>query len=246
MSSYRFHILEFSSTFIFALVECISLTSTPKSILNIYNNPNLLKLILFFNIVVSSFPAVLVILNYEFFEIVSHQVEYMNELTMSFVDLVLLWSLCQFQGTSALMAGIATVVAMVQLAVYNGMGRTEDGDMGGEVPAHYLEFSFEIISSLIAFWFCMDNKVRYTVYIFEMNVCLLLFFTTSLYTCKIFKFVCGNEIGAILYGNHEYCKICSDSSREFTGTYLNSNNKKYQCVWALHIILWITCAGGLL
>ena len=56
------------------------------------------------------------------------------------------------------MAGIATVVAMVQLAVYNGMGRTEDGDMGGEVPAHYLEFSF-----VIAFWFCMDNKVRYTV-----------------------------------------------------------------------------------
>ena len=33
------------------------------------------------------------------------------------------------------------------------------------------------------------------------------------------KFVCGKEIGEILYGTHEYCNICDASSREFTGTY---------------------------
>jgi hypothetical protein len=38
------------------------------------------------------------------------------------------------------------------------------------------------------------------------------------------KFVCGNEIGEILYGTHEYCNICDASSREFTGTYLRSNS----------------------
>ena len=189
-----FHLLEFVGTFVFALVECISLTSTPKSILNIYDNPLMLRLILFFNVVATSIPMVLVILNYEYFEIISHQIEYLNELTMSFVDLVLLWSLCQFEGATVLIAGIACLVAVIQLAVYNGMGRTDDGDMKGEVPAHYLEFSFEIISSLIAFWFCMDNK-----------------------------FICGKEIGAILYGSHRDCTICTESSREFSGTYLNSN-----------------------
>mmetsp|Transcript_34127 Transcript_34127/g.64954 ORF Transcript_34127/g.64954 Transcript_34127/m.64954 type:complete len:309 (-) Transcript_34127:700-1626(-) len=195
VSERSFHLLEFWGTFVFAIVECISLTSTPKSILNIYNNPLALRLILFFNIVATSVPSVLISLNYEYFEIISHEIEYCNELTMSFVDLVLLWSLCQFENkenvSTMIMAGIACVVSVVQLAVYNGMGRDEDGDMIGEVPAHYLEFVFEIISSLIAFWFVMDNK-----------------------------FVCGKEIGQILYGTHRDCNICSDNSNEFSGTYL--------------------------
>jgi hypothetical protein len=156
----RFHILEFWGTFVFSVVTCISLTSTPKSILNIYDNPLTLRLVLFFNIVAASLPAALVSLNYEYFEIISHEIEYLNELTMSFVDLVLLWSLCKIEGgPSVLMACIACLVALIQLVIYNGLGITEDGDVVGEVPAHFLEFSFGIVSSLIAFWFCMDNKV---------------------------------------------------------------------------------------
>ena len=157
--AFRYYLLEFWGTFAFAVLECILPTITTKSILNIYNNPMALRVILFFNIVAASLPAVLITLNYEYFEIVSHEIEYCNELTMSFVDIVLLWSLCKFEETSAIMAGIASAVAVVQLAVYNGMGRDEEGDMIGEVPAHHLEFAFEIISSLIGFWFVMDNKV---------------------------------------------------------------------------------------
>ena len=153
--------LEFWGTFVFACVECISLTSTPKSILNIYDNPLALRLVLFFNIVAAFLPAILITLNYEYFEILSHEIEYCNELTMSFVDIVLLWSLCQFKKKTTIMAGLAGVVALVQLGVYNGMGRDEDGDMRGEVPAHYCEFVFNIISSLITFVFVMDNKVRW-------------------------------------------------------------------------------------
>ena len=39
------------------------------------------------------------------------------------------------------------------------MGRDEEGGMTREVPAHHLEFAFEIIYSLIIFWFAMDNRV---------------------------------------------------------------------------------------
>lgn len=129
---------------------------------------------------------------------------------MSFVDVILLLSLWKSKSStsssSALghykidettenssgqawyTAAIALVVAMVQLGVYNLMGYDEArDDMVGEVPAHFLEFSFEIISSLIAFWFCMDNKA-----------------------------VADKEIGMILYGNHEEdCQICNNQITEF-------------------------------
>ncbi len=194
ISEKAFHLLEFWATFCFAIVTCISLTSTPKSILNIYNHPLALRLILFFNIVASSIPAMLMALNTEYFEVISHQIEYLNELTMSFIDLVLVWSLCKFEGANAIMAVIASIVACVQLAIYNGMGRTDDGEMIGEVPAHFLEFTFGIISSLIAFAFCMDNK-----------------------------FVCKKEIGQILYGTHIDCTICRASSTEYSGTFVTSS-----------------------
>ena len=131
--------------------------------------------------------------------------------TMSFVDVILLLSLWKSKSstssTSVLQykvdeiettssssgqawytAAIALVVAMIQMGVYNLMGYDEQrDDMVGEVPAHFLEFSFEIISSLIAFWFCMDNKL-----------------------------VADKEIGMILYGNHEEdCTICNNQITEF-------------------------------
>ena len=179
-----------------------------------------------FNIVAACLPAVLISMNCEYFEIISHEIEYCNELTMSFVDLVLLWSLCQFEvGTSAFMSGIASIVALIQLAVYNGMGRDDEGDMIGEVPAHYLEFAFEIISSLIAFWFVMDNKVRSAFYdsyctqlimhldFWPLHNQILLCLVAFLFDDS--KFVCGKEIGEILYGTHRDCNICVASSMEY-------------------------------
>lgn len=133
---------------------------------------------------------------------------------MSFVDVVLLVSLWKstkakrsdfstfvdqtkmdeesssksISGDAWVTTTIALLVALVQLGIYNLMGYDEEKhDMVGEVPAHFLEFSFEIISSLIAFWFCMDNKN-----------------------------VSDKEIGMILYGNHEEnCQICNNQMTEF-------------------------------
>ena len=133
---------------------------------------------------------------------------------MSFVDVVLLVSLWKstkakrsdpqstvsesnadetssksVSGDAWITTAIALLVAIVQLGIYNLMGYNEQThDMVGEVPAHFLEFSFEIISSLIAFWFCMDNKN-----------------------------ISDKEIGMILYGNHEEnCQICNSQMTEFS------------------------------
>jgi hypothetical protein len=134
--------------------------------------------------------------------LVPHEIEYVNEMTMAFVEIVMLKSLLRFETSAAslvgqwVVAGLALAVACLQLGVYNLLGRLDDGDMRGEVPAHYFEFAFEILSSLIAFWFCMDNKN-----------------------------VADEEIGSILYGQHRDCTICSAKSTEFEQMYINSNLK---------------------
>lgn len=196
-----FHLIEFWATFLFALVECVSLVVTPKSLIKIYQSPLILKLVLFFNIVASLIPAVLVTLNRDVFEILSHEIEYLNEPTMSFVDMVLLWSLLQKddqpvkgQFLSTIIAGL---IAFIQMGIYNLLGRRDDGDMVGEVLAHYFEFCFEIISSMIAFWFCMDNKN-----------------------------VAEHESGLILYGSHKDCNICGAKSDEFEKSFKINTCKK--------------------
>ena len=75
----------------------------------------------------------MITMNYQFFEIISQEIEYLNELTMSFVDLVLLHSLCQFeQDTSVIMGCVVSLIATLQLAVYwNGQERRQGYDRRG-------------------------------------------------------------------------------------------------------------------
>ena len=167
--------MQFWATFAFAVIEAIALVYSPKSVSNIYEKPLVLKTVLFFDIAASFVPAFLVAINLERFETVSHEMEYSNEITMTFVDMVLLTSLirsAQKRGDFGAGKGVATnllstggmvavsaVIAIAQISIYNGMGEDEDGGKKGEKAAHYCEFSFEIISALISFWFCMDNKL---------------------------------------------------------------------------------------
>ena len=52
---------------------------------------------------------------------------------------------------SLLAAVVGGLVSCVQLGIYNLSGWTPTGDSKGEQAAHYLEFSFGIISALITF-----------------------------------------------------------------------------------------------
>jgi hypothetical protein len=95
------------------------------------------------------------------FETIAHEIEYFNEVTMSFVDLVLLASLVKQQSgrslgdsmTSFLFPLIATCISIFQITIYNALGRKPDGGMTGERLAHYCEFTFEIMSAAITFWY---------------------------------------------------------------------------------------------
>jgi len=117
--------------------------------------------------------ASLVSINLEKFEIPSHELEYANEVTMAFIDIVLFMSLLRraagqegAAGTkerrdalgACLPATLAMGVAMFQLAIYNCLGWT-DGESHGEQLAHYCEFVFGILSAGITFSFTMDSKL---------------------------------------------------------------------------------------
>lgn len=165
-----FHNLEFWATFAFAVTEVLALAYSPKPLGSIYKNTLFLKFVIFVNIVLTFVTAMLVSINLEEFETISHEMEYANELTMAMFDLIILFSLLRARGhvsqskndvrTSLVIVLIALAIAVAQLTVYNAMGVDEDGDRRGEQAAHYCEFAFEILSAGITFWFCMDNKLH--------------------------------------------------------------------------------------
>mmetsp|Transcript_130148 Transcript_130148/g.278115 ORF Transcript_130148/g.278115 Transcript_130148/m.278115 type:complete len:267 (-) Transcript_130148:277-1077(-) len=166
-----FHRLEFWGTFIFNMVDVFALIYSTKKLNRIYWSPLCLKLIICLNVGGSLITALLVEVNLEKFEVPAHELEYSNEITMCFVDIVLFASLVRGLGREkaaaqkASLVGslgivlLATFTALIQLVVYNCMG-WEDGEPEGEQAAHFLEFGFELLSAGITFWFTVDNKLH--------------------------------------------------------------------------------------
>lgn len=163
-----FHRLEFWGTFVFNTVDVFALSYSPKNLSNQYANPTLLKIIVLFNVGMSFISSMLVTINLDKFETPAHELEYLNELTMTLFDGIILLDLgrgrshqTNFLRSILSKIGLLVVaaVAMAQMIIYNCSGWTSDGDSKGEQAAHYLEFTFGIISAGITFWFTMDNKI---------------------------------------------------------------------------------------
>jgi hypothetical protein len=60
VSDYVFHLIEFTATFMFSVLQAVALLYTPKSLMNVYDNPTALKIVLFFAIVSSDWCSALV------------------------------------------------------------------------------------------------------------------------------------------------------------------------------------------
>jgi hypothetical protein len=156
-----FHRMEFWGTFMFSLVDVFSIVYSPKPLGRICENPFALKLFIFLNVTASLIPAILITADMEEFEVVSHEIEYANELTMVLIDLVILISLVNESahtsastGISSWMVAVSGMVCVLQLGLYNLLPPA-----AAEQIPHFLEFVFEIFSAGTLFWFCMDNKV---------------------------------------------------------------------------------------
>lgn len=169
ISKRSFHLLEFWTSCVYSIAETFALVMSPKTMLHIYKKPNLLKLLLFFNVVNSTIPALLMTLDFRYFENVAHELEFINSFTLSFITMILLASLLnppsledetlgvpptsaqedEQDRSSVVMGIVACLVAASNFVVYNA---------DFHEAAHYLEFSFNMIASLITFWWTMDNR----------------------------------------------------------------------------------------
>lgn len=186
-----FHLIEFWTTFIYALVDAYALITSPRSLLSIHENTLILKVLFFFNVVASLVPALLISVDFTYFEHTAHELEYINEFSLSLVSFILFTSLTnpktvmsQQESTPPtavnensnnfgpiLTVGISIIVAAITFLVYN---------FGAEVYAHFFEFTFNIISCLITFWFCIDNR-----FVAELEVAQILFGQHTAVNCTI-------------------------------------------------------------
>lgn len=166
-----FHNLEFWATFFFNMVDLLALSYSPRTLSSRYQHPVFLKLMVLANVGISFLSCLLVAINLDKFEILSHELEYTNELTLTIFDACIVLNLTQRRsrepsqaGSDALVAVaslvLALFVAATQLGIYNLSGWTADGDSKGEKAAHYLEFAFGAVSAIVTFWFTMDNRLR--------------------------------------------------------------------------------------
>ena len=165
VSDRTFHLTEFWSTFLYSLVEAYALVTSPKTMVTICNNTVFLKVLFFFNVVAAMVPAFLMSMDSEYFETAAHEIEYINEFSLSLVSFILLGSLLGTKNGSSVgslsVVSASVLVAALTFCVYN---------FGYEEYAHYLEFTFNIMNCLITFWFCMDNR-----FVAEMEIGQILF-----------------------------------------------------------------------
>ena len=152
----------------FNIVSVFVLVYSPRDIGRQFSSPTPFKIMVFLNISTSLISATLVSISLDVFEVSSHELEYANELTMAFIDAAMIMTMIRSRSQSRLqlaqwvgfaVAAVGICIAIVQLAIYNGMGWT-DGRPNGETAAHYFEFSFGMMVGTVTASFAFDNKFR--------------------------------------------------------------------------------------
>jgi len=159
-----FHRTEFWATFFFACLQVYALVGCPRQLQDVFDRPMMVKVVMVLNVVLTFVPAFLVTASLERFEVLSHEVEYCNEITMAILDFIFIYTLAKHRsidsgGQSFQVAATAftLAVALTQLCIYNFLGGPQGGP--GEQLAHFFEFIFEGISGFISFLFCMNCKL---------------------------------------------------------------------------------------
>eukprot|EP00439_Symbiodinium_sp_Y106_P037659 s5439_g4.t1 len=203
-----FHLTEFWATFCFALIQVYALVGCPRDFEDIFSRSKLVKLIMALNIVSTVVPAMLITASLERFEVIAHEIEYVNEITMALVDFVFLYSMARKAKLlldesmlfNLVVTCISMAIAIMQLCIYNGLPGAQ-----GEQVAHYFEFTFESFSGLISFVFCMDCK-------FECDQALLELCESIRFRTLVPSHECMSARGHL---PRKFCIILSTLARAF-------------------------------
>jgi len=144
-----FHLMEFWATFAFSIVSLSSFVVARRPL---YQDPVVLKLLLFMNVVFSIVPAILVTEDLHTFEVLSHEMEYFVGCLQAIMDMVILHIISRSAQRSFVASAVFLLMALAQVVVYNF-------SPNGEQLSHFLEFIFEIGTATVLFLFCVDNKL---------------------------------------------------------------------------------------
>lgn len=165
-----FHLIEFWSAFLFNVLNVFVMVFSEKDVSEQFYYPSIFKVVVLMNVGLSLVCATLVTINTDIFEFPSHQIEYSNELTMAVIETALVYSVVRVKEQSGLarvaalvLAATGLVVPILQLALYNGLGFNEGNGLPeprGEVAAHYLEFTFDMVLGCMTAWFAFGNKLK--------------------------------------------------------------------------------------
>lgn len=142
VSDQGFHRLDLWPTFAFSLVTAFCFRTSPKSRID-GMSLTAVRIILALEIGLAFVAAMLVTLDLNSFEVLAHEIEYVNEFIRTLIDVFFLSTLLKSMHPKGLpqQRWMGPIVASAQLVSYNFLGKN------GELISHYFEFVNGIASS---------------------------------------------------------------------------------------------------
>ena len=96
-----FHFTEFTATFFFAVLQIFVIMYSPRSLDVLYDRSKVgfLKVVIFANLIASLVPALMVMMDLNRFDQISHEIEYTGGITLAFLDLIMLRNTLELRKT---------------------------------------------------------------------------------------------------------------------------------------------------
>lgn len=150
-----FHDLDFVGSFVFALVEALTLISAE---LIVFGEPRFF--LVFLNVGLTLIAAVLFLIKPEYWEVPSHWIEFSAQIFLTSIDLVFIYT--QFKDTKNPLykyryIEIILVIILLTSSIFKLLfyGNVISTGMDGEQLAHYLEFTGEMVNTIFALTFIL-------------------------------------------------------------------------------------------
>ena len=155
-----FHYTEFWSAFLFTLVEAFILVSADISFETVFQK--VMVCVVGLNVVTSVIAALIFTFNPLIFERIAHYVEYSSQITVTLANYVFIVQSKPERSSLIVQLAFGTALLIMSILKFLFYVGVIYSPIGAERSSHYFEFIGEMVNSLWAFIFALNQFIQLT------------------------------------------------------------------------------------